>query len=534
MTANSKNMSSSRWRALLGGVGALAFGSAGLAGIGSARASSTVASTITGLVPTIVAGSKDLGPLSGTASVRVVLPLRDAGGLASRIASEAPALTPAQFLASYAPSTADVSAVRSWAAGRGLDVTGVSADRIVVTVAGPAQTLGSAFGTALDRFASGATDYVSPATKAALPAALAGHVSAIVGLSNLARFGNDLSIGSTLSGLTPQDFWSFYNAPSGETGQGQTIAIVTEGSMTGVLSDLRKFESTYGLPQVPVSVVPIDGGSTDTSESTEFDLDTQYSTAFAPGVSQVILYDTASLETSDLLDAVTAFAGGPALAGSFSGGLCEALAEVSGTESSIDEVLEQVAAEGKTFFAASGDTGGLCSPVGVNGIPAGVPDVLYPAASPYAIGVGGTSIVDIGPVREIGWVGSGGGPSLFEAQPSWQAGAGGSLLPLRRGVPDVALDADANLSPYLVVVNGTVTPVGGTSASTPSWLGIWARTLAARGPVGFAGPVLYKNEPASAFNDIILGDNVPYPDTPGWDYVTGRGTPNIADIIAGA
>jgi hypothetical protein len=46
--------------------------------------------------------------------------------------------------------------------------------------------------------------------------------------------------------------------------------------------------------------------------------------------------------------------------------------------------------------------------------------------------------------------------------------------------------------------------------------------------------VIYNTEPASAFNDIIIGNNVVYPATPGWDYTTGRGTPNIAAFVAGA
>ncbi len=86
------------------------------------------------------------------------------------------------------------------------------------------------------------------------------------------------------------------------------------------------------------------------------------------------------------------------------------------------------------------------------------------------------------------------------------------------------------------MTNGQTTPgVGGTSLSSPCWLGVWARAQGAHsGGLGFAGPVIYNTEPAAAFNDIIVGDNVVYPATPGWDYTTGRGTPNIAAFVAGA
>ena len=76
--------------------------------------------------------------------------------------------------------------------------------------------------------------------------------------------------------------------------------------------------------------------------------------------------------------------------------------------------------------------------------------------------------------------------------------------------------------------------IGGTSAGAPSWQGIWARAQGAHGgSLGFAGPVIYA-EPASAFHDIVVGANGLYAATPGWDYVTGRGTPDIAAFVGGA
>ena len=93
---------------------------------------------------------------------------------------------------------------------------------------------------------------------------------------------------------------------------------------------------------------------------------------------------------------------------------------------SLDTILSEAAAEGRTLFASSGDTGSQCSAViGVNGVPAGVTDVNYPASSPYAVGVGGTSILS--PEEEIGWYSGGGGTSLYEETPSWQQNAGGSF-----------------------------------------------------------------------------------------------------------
>jgi subtilase family serine protease len=143
----------------------------------------------------------------------------------------------------------------------------------------------------------------------------------------------------------------------------------------------------------------------------------------------------------------------------------------------LDVTLEQAAARGQSLFVSSGDTGVFCAAVvGVNGVPAGIPSVEYPASSPYAVGVGGTS--------------------YFESTPTYQANAGGLFIGVNRGVPDVAVDT-APKSGYTVIVNGSAETIGGTSASAASWQGIWARIQSGRGGnLGFANPVLYAAEPA--------------------------------------
>lgn len=54
------------------------------------------------------------------------------------------------------------------------------------------------------------------------------------------------------------------------------------------------------------------------------------------------------------------------------------------------------------------------------------------------------------------------------------------------------------------------------------------------GGIGFAGPVLYSTEPATAFHDITIGANGLYTAGPGYDLVTGLGTPDISQLIGGA
>jgi len=83
------------------------------------------------------------------------------------------------------------------------------------------------------------------------------------------------------------------------------------------------------------------------------------------------------------------------------------------------------------------------------------------------------------------------------------------------------------------VIDGNEETIGGTSVGAPAFQGVWARVEGAAASSSFAGPLIY-SEPAGAFKDIVLGDNTLYPCTPGWDYVTGRGTPQIEALIAGA
>jgi pseudomonalisin len=496
-------------------------------------APSALAAT-TGLDAIRVSGSADTGALSrASVPVTIALAPRDKAGLA-QAAARGGGLTPAQFNSQYAPSTATVQAVRDWAAASGLTVSSVSANRLLVGVSGSAANVGQAFGTQLHGFrAPDGSTYFAPATRATLPASFASQTNAVLGLSNLGRTQADPPSTSIdiPRDYTPQQMWALYNAPSGSTGAGQTVSVITEGDLTQVKKDLVTFEDKYGLPHVAWTQVQVGTPSSDTSGSDEWDLDTQWSTGMAPDVSGLRVYTGASLSNDDILATINQWVTDDATKqASFSAGECELLAFATGFTSGLDAVLQEAAAQGQTLFVSSGDTGVFCSAiVGVNGVPAGIPSVEYPASSPSAIGVGGTTVLGPGP-NEIGWYAGGGGSSYFEATPAFQANAGGSFLGVNRGVPDVALDADPN-SGYDVVVNGQVEVIGGTSASAPSWQGIWARAQAAHGgTLGFAGSPIY-TAPASDFHDITLGANGA-PNTPGWDYVTGRGTPDISAFVA--
>ena len=494
--------------------------------------------------------------------VAVALNLRNRSGLDHVIASRR-VLTPDEFKAAYAPTTSQAQAVVSYLAGHGFTNVNVASNRLLVTASGTAAQASSAFNTPIDSYRqNGATVFAN--TKAAqVPVALASTVGAVLGLTNAgvmrvhpARVAatNPTSTNPPSSCVVtgvgypctynPAGFWSAYDATGAPTGASTTVAIFAEGDVTGVVTDLRTEETANGLSKVPVTIVPTGPASSDTSGLDEWDMDTQYSTGMAQTVSSLYIYDATSLSDTDITSEFNRFAADDlAQAGSASFGECEFQATLDGSMLADDQAFAEAAAQGQTVFASAGDTGGFC-PVGAaaNGVPAGAPDVNYPASSPGVVSVGGTTLVtnaDGSYDQEIAWLAGGGGPSLFEAPPAWQAGVAppsGTVcttlgVACGRAVPDIAMDADPN-SGANVYVNGTPEGVGGTSLSSPLALGVWARLESAHGNgLGFAGPALYRANGAAAYHDIVLGDTGPYPALPGDDFATGLGTVDVGQAV---
>ncbi len=241
--------------------------------------------------------------------------------------------------------------------------------------------------------------------------------------------------------------------------------------MTQVVKDLATYQQTFGLSSFPVSVVQVGHSSSDTSGQDEFDLDTQSSTGIAGGVQHLYIYDTTLLSDADTALEFNAFVTqDKAAAGSASFGEPEALADADAAMLIDDQVFNQGTAQGQTFFASAGDNGAACPVIASTGVPfvPGVVGVCYPASSPDVVAVGGTSLLSDQNTSayggELGWQGTGGGVSAFEAPPAFQTAAIGTVFTGDgefRAVPDVAMDADNNLSPAIVIVSGSAEGVGG-------------------------------------------------------------------------
>jgi len=348
------------------------------------------------------------------------------------------------------------------------------------------------------------------------------------------------------TGLSPQQIANAYGVNqikfSGGSvtgnGAGQTIAIVTAYNDPNIASDLAAFDSHYGVAAPPsLTVKNLGGNTTDAGWALETSLDVEWAHALAPDA-KILLVEGASSSLSSLFTAVS-YASKQAGVSvvSMSWGTTEFWGQ-----SSYDSLFTTPAGHsGVTYVAASGDSGAWYGP-------------MYPSVSPNVLAVGGTTLTLSGSnySSESGWSGSTGGFSgldsywqFYESEPSYQTAAL-QAVGLSYGVrttPDVSFNADPNsgVSVYDSVSYGGQSgwfQVGGTSAATPAWAGLIAITdqgLATGGKGPLSGTQALSQLyalPSSDFHDITTGYNG-YSATPGYDLVTGLGSPKANLLVAG-
>ena len=319
-------------------------------------------------------------------------------------------------------------------------------------------------------------------------------------------------------------------------GTGQTIAIVTANDDPDLVSstnanfsksDLHIFDKEFDLPDPPAftKIEQTSGGTgptADTGWSAEASLDVEWTHAIAPGA-KIILVEAQNAGAVSLLDYGVATAaqqaGVSVVSTSFGFG------EFDG-ETSYDHIFTTPAGHtGVTFVASTGD----------DAAPAD-----YPAFSPNVLAVGGTHLTlsNGSYSKETGYSDGGGGISSYENKPSYQSTVSASLT--QRTTPDVSFDGDPNTGVAVYDSYNGGYPgwyrIGGTSLSSPAWAGLIAIANQGRATAKLASldgvtqtlPKLY-SLPASDFHDITSGNNG-FTAGPGYDLVTGRGTP-IANLL---
>jgi subtilase family serine protease len=255
----------------------------------------------------------------------------------------------------------------------------------------------------------------------------------------------------------------------------------------------------------------------------------------------------------------------------------------AGTIPAFEQVFMQGALQGIGFMFSSGDNGDELANTGLK-------QADYPTSDPFVTAVGGTS-TGIGPdgslTFQTGWgvnrfsltstntwaptgflYGAGGGFSALFNRPAYQNG----VVPassVGRAVPDVAMDADPTTGMLIGLTQSFPDGphygefrIGGTSLASPLFAGMTALAFqGAGGSVGLLNPTIYGQATNGTFTDVAGTSPTPgavrvdYGNgldpsggllysvrtfnqdssltvTPGWDTVTGIGTPNTGWLVS--
>jgi uncharacterized repeat protein (TIGR03803 family) len=497
-----------------------------------------------------------LAPLDRDTNLNLVigLPLRDSEGLTNLLRQlyDPDSTNYHRFLSSedfakrFSPTENDYQAVVNFAQTHGLLVTGKHSNRTLVSVRGKVTDIEQAFHVNLKTFQhpnESRTFYapdVQPSIDLAVP------VLAVSGLDNFIiphPCLHTISAGQTQPNLTGsgpggaflgKDFRAAYVPGVTLTGAGQTVGLLEFDSGFSQ-SDITAYETLAGLPYVPVSAVLLDGyNGAPGGGNDEVCLDIEMAISMGPSLNGVIVYEGSS--TDDILNRMAT----------------DNLAKQIGAswtypiDAASEQVFLQYAAQGQSFFNASGDSDAYTG------------SISTPADDPNITIVGGTTLTTTGAEgawsSETVWnwgsgTGSSGGISTKYSIPSWQLGINMSAnqgSTTMRNIPDVAMTAD---NVYVIYGSGKAGAFGGTSCATPLWAGFMALVnqlaLTNGQPIaGFINPVVYNMGKGSntlsytsLFHDITTGNNES-PKSPtrfsagtGYDLCTGWGTPQGSNLI---
>jgi subtilase family serine protease len=409
---------------------------------------------LTGTMPTWTAAVKKTGAVAASArtTAKVWLAPRNQAQLAALAkAVSDPAssqyhsfLSHGQYVAQYAPTSAQVSAVTSWLKSAKLSVTQVGPDNHFLAVSGTASAMASAFGTQLSLYAVNGQQVQAPSCDLSVPDSLAGSVLAITGLTPLGHQVSPSDLGApaafvngtpcsayygeqkaqslpkfqnkvlpyAVCGYVPSQLRGAYGVDgSGYTGAGQTVAITDAFDASTLLSDANTYatrngdaafasgqfsdrsvpEATGPDPNNPGHTYPEScGGNGWYGEQT---LDIEAVHGMAPGAN-VAYYGAASCYDDDLLaqlaqvvtddDAsiVTNSWGEPTFV--VIGGQLYITIDQTLVDA-YESIFMQGAVQGIGFYFSSGDNGDEYAAYGYSH-----PD--FPTGDPWVTSVGGTSL----------------------------------------------------------------------------------------------------------------------------------------------
>lgn len=388
---------------------------------------------------------------------------------------------------------------------------------------------------------------------------------------------------------SPQQFRVAYGITPlldrGITGRGVTVVLPEEAetgsprlrpvtdilqSVTDIRKDLAAFDSRFGLPPARIQAIrTVLAGGSDSPwlASVEEVEDTELVHAVAPYAAiRVLPVQPADVSNPGRFAANWATAvriaarHGEVISQSGIGQNFD-IGERSWTRAevtTINSALQYATGRRVTVIVASGDSGVIG-----NDSSAPVRQVSLPASNPLTLAAGGTTLAanpKTGAYRgETAWNvpgelaangggASGGGFSHLFARPAYQDGVPG--IGAHRGVPDVAGDAGSGTGGMALVFTAPgggseVIGAGGTSAAAPFWAGLIALADQDAGhALGFVNPAIYRiaRSPLyrKAFHDTKTGNDAVvlnghaisgYRAGPGWDPLTGWGSPDAQNLI---
>ncbi len=456
-----------------------------------------------------------------------------------------------QFAKAHGASTDDLLKVKQFAAKYGLQVKEENPARRSVLLAGTVEAFSSAFETKLERYEHPTKgSYRGRTGTLTIPTELVPVIEGVFGLDNrpqakphfrIRKATGKLQPHAQQASYDPTQVAEAYDFPTGVNGSNQSIAILELGGGFKP-ADLTAFFNKLKLPTPKVSAIGVDGASNaptgdPSGPDGEVELDIEVAGSIAPGA-QIGVYFTPNTDQGFLNALTTAIHDTnlkPNVISISWGG-----AENTWTQQAMnafDSAAQDAATMGITIFVASGDDGAT------DGDPSGALQVDFPASCPHMTGCGGTTLVLSGTTikSEVAWNelshqegATGGGVSQYFSSQTWQQTAKVPNAPNGkpgRGVPDVAGDADPTTG-YNVVVDGSGTVIGGTSAVAPLWAGLTTLINESLGqPVGFLNPLLYSQGEEATFHDIVSGNNDGYKAAPGWDPCTGLGSPDGSKLL---
>jgi subtilase family serine protease len=374
--------------------------------------------------------------------------------------------------------------------------------------------------------------------------------------------------GDTVTDLVP----AVSNAPAGSTTIVQPGSTTTQTAgppgqppaVTDIRQDLERFDSLFRLPAARIQVVTslaVSASRWQAGDEEVGDLEEVHMVAPAATLRVVLMppsvQNSAKTATADMIAGLRVAVSGTDVA-LISWGLGEHFF-TKAQAAEMNSVLLGAAAHHVTAIASSGDTGPFSDMQPFGRTP--VKEVSLPASDPLVLAVGGTTLT-VNPstgayISETAWntstdfvqpgSASGGGFSHLYARPAYQDGVPG--IGAKRGVPDVAGDADAQDGAPIVYASGStpwIAPASGAEAAAPLWGGLVALAdQYAHHDLGLVNPAIYRIARGSryhqAFHDITTGNNImtmPYPvgtagyrTAPGWDPATGWGSPDAQVLV---